>query len=756
MKTKLLLFCTYIFSGVILNAQQKPSGRTCGTPVPSQQWTEWFNNEVERYIRDNKITGEKRANYTIPVVVHVIHSGGAVGVGDNISQAQVVDQINIINADFAGTGTNVANVPPAFAALVANCNVNFCLAVSNPTGGAIAQPGIDRVLATTIPGIASVPAGGFSQATIDGSIKPATIWNPIKYCNMWVLKLQTPLLGYATFPAGTALPGIAGGGSATTDGVVIGHNYFGSVGSASASAPYNLGRTASHELGHWLGLRHVWGDGNCLTDYCNDTPVAKQANFGCPVAPAYVNRCGAGLSPNGEMTMNFMDYTDDPCMYMFTPDQRTRVQTAMSQGTYRNLLGTHGLCNVAPPPSGPAVAMFDLNGQQPCVGTPFTPNNSSTGGPAPSYTWTSFPTASFNPNANVAAPAITFTGSGTYTLTLTASNSLATSSASYVVQNVAACPKPPVCLDTIRMIKNIDTLKTYASATNSDVLGCQTGYTGFLTGTNCFKDKEFGQYYPGTTYSDTPMPQVNSIIVLFDKRGTKATPTTSATQIYCKVYGGTATQGPGSMLAQISDSLGKIGTQTATNQVSYCGNPGYIFPSNVIIPHKFNFATPVIIPSNGFFGAVETPFVSPQDSIEIFSNTKTNLTNDSSAWVLIYANNWRTMRYQRSAKIQLAIMPQITCRPVVGIEEKSEFKSNVTIMPNPGTGVFNLVFTLPKQSKINIKIYNCMGQEISSDNFENVSENVFNLDLSSKADGVYFIEIFNGSEKITKKILISK
>jgi hypothetical protein len=512
-----------------------------------------------------------------------------------------------------------------------------------------------------------------------------------------------------------------------------------------------------HEIGHWLGLRHVWGDGNCLNDFCADIPTAKAANFGCPNPPANVNLCGAGTSPNGEMTMNFMDYTDDLCMYMFTNDQKTRMQTAMSQGTFRNQLGTHGLCanSGPPPPPSPPTAAFNVSGN-PCIGQPFTPNNTSTGGPTPTYVWSASPSATFSPSAGVANPAVSFGAPGNYTLYVTATNTAGSSSYSMTFNNVQTCPKPSVCLDTLKMIKKIDTLATYLAPNSPIVIGCQTGYTGFLTGTNCYKDKEFAQFFPPNTYSDTPLPQVNSIIVLFNKLGTKATASTQATPIYCRMYAGTPGNGPTNQLGFISAGLGSIASSTtATTQVQYVGNPNYVFTNPDIIPYKFDFSQPVAISSPGFYASVEAPFASPGDSILIFSNTKTNLTNDSSSWVLQYNNNWRTLRYTRNAKVQLAILPQITCRPVVGIQENSAFSSNITLMPNPSSGAFNLIFTLPSEEKVSIKIYTALGQLISESKINSVTNHVLDIDLSSKADGIYFIEISNGKEKVTKKVVIA-
>lgn len=762
----MLITFSHLFSQSKAPTLTEQESEPCATGVPPQQWDNWFNSEVEKFKNKNHAGKAQMVNYTIPVVVHVIHWGEAAGTYPNISQAQIMSQINALNADFAGVGYNYTNCPAPFAPLISNTGIQFCMATADPNGSVMPEPGINRINAQsngwTNPATLSNPTA--IQNLFNNTIKPASIWDPTKYFNIWISAKSTDsgLLGYATFPAGTALTGIPAPnvGTNTTDGVWCFAKIFGQL-NGTLYASYDKGKVLAHEVGHWLGLRHMWGDGNCLTDFCNDTPWHKAPTSSpnaCPTFPYLVNECGTGQSPNGRMWMNYMDYTDDDCMYMFTPDQRTRMQTAMSQGTHRNLLGTHGLCTVPVTLTpGPPVASFAVIGS-PCVGTAFSPSNVTTGGPAPSYTWSSMPPANFNPNVNAAAPGITFPTAGNYTITLVATNSLGTSSHTFAVMDVTTCPKQPVCLDTLKAIKNVDTLYTYTAPTNSMILGCQgSSFTGFFAGTNCYKDREFAQWFPGTTYSDTPLPQVNSLIVLFNKNGTKCTPTTSATQVYFKVYGGTDMNGPQSQLGQIGDSLGVIAAVTPTNQVKYVGKPTYVFTNTIVIPHIVNFAAPIIVPTTGFYAAVQTPYSSSVDSINIFTDKKYNTTNDSSAWLLTSTNNWKTLRFHRKSNLHLAILPQITCRPIVGIEEKAGIlNSNVNIIPNPSSGKFSLVMTLDKSSEIRIRIINCIGKQLSDERLSNVYNNVLDIDMSNEPEGVYFIEVSNGYEKVTKKVILSK
>jgi hypothetical protein len=355
-------------------------------------------------------------------VVHVIHGGQNKGSYPNISQAQINSQIAILNNDYAGAGLNANLVPSAFAGVKANTGITFCLAGLDPNGAALQEPGIDRVDYHSIPGGTNpglqTSISGF-MSLMDNNIKPATIWDPTRYFNLWVSDINsaTTLLGYATFPAGSGLAGTLSGGTASTDGVFVGAQFLGNTG--AATYPFNKGRTATHEAGHWLGLRHIDGDANCGNDYCNDTPVQQALNNGCPSYP----KVSCTNSPNGEMFMNFMDYCDDACLSMFTNDQNTRMQTAMANSPFRKQLTASSatMCNLSP-----VIPTSDFNIlPEICMDSVMLANNLSSGTPGPIYSWSIVPTtgASLSPNAAAANPTIHFTLPGTYTVTLVASNS---------------------------------------------------------------------------------------------------------------------------------------------------------------------------------------------------------------------------------------------------------------------------------------------------------------------------------------------
>ncbi len=299
--------------------------------ISDEKFEQWITSKIKDIKKQRK---ERRlpSVIRIPVVVHVIHNGDAIGVNENISDGQVLSQITVLNQDFrrlAGT--------PGFGAGV-DTSIEFCLAQVDPNGNP--TNGINRV---------NLGIDAFDEATVEGTLKPNTIWDPTKYFNMWTANFTGDLdgvLGYAQFPTGSGLAGMPTenciAGEASTDGLIMAYHTFGSrtlypSGNYGGTA-YDKGRTATHEIGHMFGLRHIWGDATCGDDYCADTPTAHKANSGCPTV---VNCDGTG----NEMVENYMDYTNDACMNIFTQDQKDRMLAVLMNSPRRDDLLVSNVCS---------------------------------------------------------------------------------------------------------------------------------------------------------------------------------------------------------------------------------------------------------------------------------------------------------------------------------------------------------------------------------------------------------------------------
>jgi hypothetical protein len=268
--------------------------------------------QVENFLitqrRSARETGQQAPTVIlIPVVVHVLYKSAA----QNVSDEQINSQIDALNRDFRRRNADTSNTPDRFKHVAADVQIQFQLATADPKGRA--TTGIIRKYTDV------------NHWTTDDKIKFSSLggddaWDSRYFLNLWTGDLMS-LLGYSSLP----------GASVEKDGVVINYTAFGTLNSAS---PYNLGRTATHEVGHWLGLKHIWGDSYCGDDLVDDTPVQGNYTSGCP--SGFRSTCNNGGL--GDMYMNYMDFTSDACMNLFTVGQKQRMLALFKEGGPRNLL----------------------------------------------------------------------------------------------------------------------------------------------------------------------------------------------------------------------------------------------------------------------------------------------------------------------------------------------------------------------------------------------------------------------------------
>lgn len=308
--------------------------RRCGTPayqlLQNKHDVLESEEQFERWVKEKQILRkstppnlrQEATTYQVQVVVHVIHDGEALGQGTNIPDAQILSQIEVLNEDFNRLNSDAANTPSEFQGRAGNLAIEFVLAQQDPSG--IPSSGINRVKGTK------------SGWTIQDNkeLKSLGYWPSLHYLNIWVCNL-TDYLGFTQFPVST-LPGVENSSTnALTDGIIISYKTFGSSddGNFNLDPSYNKGRTTTHEMGHFFGLRHLWGEkDDCTgTDYVDDTPLQQRATEDCPAHPQ--KQCVNGNE--NTMFQNFLDFTDDDCLNLFTKGQVERMRIVLENSPRR-------------------------------------------------------------------------------------------------------------------------------------------------------------------------------------------------------------------------------------------------------------------------------------------------------------------------------------------------------------------------------------------------------------------------------------
>lgn len=394
MNKLLICLAAALSLSVYASAQQK-GHRNCGSnhykDYQEKKYPELIKRRalLEKEIAKNKewkSSNRENGSVTIiPVVVHVLYSSST----DNISEAQIQSQIDVLNADFRKLNSNINTVVSQFQARATDAEIQFCLATVDPNGGA--TTGITRTATTTT----SFALNDNMKSSSTGGVDA---WDPSKYLNLWIVPdLDDSVLGFAQFP----------GGQSWSDGVVIADQFFGNMGT-SGSGQYGLGRTATHEVGHYLGLYHIWGDSNCGDDGISDTPTQETSSSGCPITST---TCDGSL----DNVQNYMDYSSDNCMAMFTLGQAERMWDVLNSSRS----GLKSSANTKCSNDNPPIAAFSGDVLKVCAGEEVSFTDLSTGLPN-SWAWT-FENGTPSTSA-LQNPKVVFSTGGSHSVTLVATN----------------------------------------------------------------------------------------------------------------------------------------------------------------------------------------------------------------------------------------------------------------------------------------------------------------------------------------------
>lgn len=567
-------------------------------------------------LRAQKKSGRTQGGVVyIPIIVHVVHNGEAVGTGTNISRAQVLSQIEVLNEDFRkkqGTPGGASTNPVA-----ADIEIEFCLSPIGQSGETLAEPGIHRY------------NGGrtdWSQEQIESQLKPNTIWNPNKFYNIWTVKFgaaNSNLIGYAQFPDQSGLSGLnVSGGPASTDGVVIRYQSFGSTDKGDFKvmvAPYNKGRTLSHETGHWLGLRHIWGDGNCADDFVSDTPTQQSASSGCQIGRLSCN--------STNMVQNYMDYSDDACMNLFTEGQKARMQAVIAISPRRRSLTDANLCS--PPVAAPPVTAFTVDNPS-CILLGSTVQFFDLSSNFPKKWHWKFAGADQETSTDQ-NPRVKYSVPGTYSVSLWSENDLGKSD-TLVKEDLIIVSEEGICRD----FNNFKDTYT-PSAIKLKKFG---NYSGYLTGTNSIRTQALSEFFNnacGYIY-------ISGLNIRFKKAYTQNEKATVNFVVWNARGGQNA---PGSVIERKVVSLKQIQDDIANNK-----------PTSIV----FDRETPVF--GKPFQVGIELAYEG--DSLAIASSADGEAVGTTS-WLKDNNGTWQKFAIAYGANIAMDIQPIVGMNPSVQV-----------------------------------------------------------------------------------------
>ncbi|MCH2021514.1 MAG: choice-of-anchor J domain-containing protein [Saprospiraceae bacterium] len=654
-----------------------------------------LNTKIKKYSERNKHFEDAKnilPVYTIPVVVHIIYRTN----NHNISDTRVYEQIQVLNEDYRRTNADAGNTPSTFAGIVADCEIEFCLATKDPSNNS--TTGITRTQT-------SVNSIGQTNAYYSTAAGGKTIWDPSKYLNIWVCEMGGGILGF------TYTPGNAPNGA---DGVVIGYQYFGKSG---ASAPFNRGRTTTHEVGHWLNLEHVWGAGNggCnQDDYVNDTPVQTSSYGGCPSHPQ------SSCSSN-DMFMNYMDYVNDNCMNSFTSGQKTRMRNAIT------------------------VARPGLLTSQACVSAGDDAGISEINSPSGTICALTF------------IPEVTLKNHGGSPLTSVTINYRidgGTTNTQAWTGNLTTAQTDLVQLPQQTVSQGTHTFEAWTTLPNGNADGDNsndaTNSSFSISGGGI--PLPFQEGFEGTTFPGTGWTAINPDGDITWARTTIASKTGSAS-MFMDNWDYPVNGEPDYIILPSIDMSGSSSV-TMTFELAYA------------LYSATGYSDTLRIWGSDDCGQTWT------ELYEKFDSDLTTISSLQTTEFIPNSNNWRMetidlTAYSNSPDVLIRFEHvcdyennlyiddiNITSTPITSSTIADKERNILRVYPNPTSGILNIDLELAEKENVKVMVFNALGQQITQIIESDVVTGNYKINMSDLSKGIYQIKVVVNDETMSKKVLL--
>lgn len=734
---KIVLTLASIFCVSIGLFAQEPPQRNCGTLQHHEYLKQTrpnyeadlnqYNQAIEKYLADKaaglSIGKSAITTITVPVVVHVVYRTAS----ENISNTQAASQVTVLNNDFAKLNSDAIKVTqPTFSTVASGAQIRFCLAQRDPNG----NPTSGVVHYST-----TVTSFGTNDAVKSSATGGADPWDVTKYINIWVCNLGSQLLGYGEFPTASL---------SNTWGLVLHYKYTGSGG--TAIAPYNLGRTGTHEFGHCFNLYHIWGDdGTACTgsDQCSDTPNQAGEHYGCFAAGSIQTDACSPTSP-GVMWMNYMDYTDDACMYMFTAQQCARMEAVVNTAPWNILGSSLGCTPIYTVDAGITSILNPLNGGSTC-------NNNIT----PKITLTN---AGFT---TLTSAVINYKMDALATQTLNWTGSLALNSSTVLTLNSFSGLSTAAHTFSVWVTSPNGT--TDQNSANNSLTSTYTIVAAPASAALPFSERFDAVTFPPTGWSKTTTNLLNATNTwsrVANTTGIPVVPTTTA-------------------CAKMDNYSGSINT---SGQLDALRTPALNFSSaNSTLKLKFDVSHKIRSASVTDTLNVYVSTDCGGTWTKIYGKGGTQLASVAGTIVGPYTptldSQWRRDSISMSSYVGQSVVyikfesrsghgnniyldnVNVSNQTSTGLESLSESLPVLEVFPNPNSGVFSIsISNVNNESNVYVNVLNTVGQVVSSPlNLKNSANGLYTVNLSHLSNGIYFVTIKTDSNKIvTKKIMINK